>query len=243
MPTFSANAYKNQSVTSIYDKMPFGKYEGLPLSFIFHFEPQYLEWCIREKPDFCIKEWDSLVELEHPTIKGYGKSKEKETAVYLYNQYSKDFSDDELLLVQGGGERATISQDVIQKNIEKLQKLGISPEAYKIPHRTYISSLWEPLPNLSGIWEFEGIGRTSKNHRFMSLVKTSESICSFSLINNRLGLIVDYGELVKVESKDIFQSFPEGHFEKGDFVEVKSGTYYEYGTDYEVEGTYRVRKN
>ena len=50
-------------VSSIYDVMPFGDYEGVPLVVIFHQDIGYFRWCMEKFDNFCIQEWAYLKDV------------------------------------------------------------------------------------------------------------------------------------------------------------------------------------
>lgn len=49
------------NIYKISDKLNFGKFKGYDIGLVFYFEPQYIDWCIRQISDFKILEFEKLV--------------------------------------------------------------------------------------------------------------------------------------------------------------------------------------
>lgn len=207
-------------VSSINDKMPFGIYSGYPLTFLYHFDIGYLKWCIENKEQFCIKEWDYIKELSTFQEKMY--IPEKSVVKKNYRGMAELFSNEELLRFLGGEPQVTNDYEVNDENSRKLKKFGILPTQPTLFDRTYISIQWTSYPRLSGTWEFEGSEHTSKGWIVVNLKKGTDGESDIYLLNDRIGLIVNLGPLALFKDKDVMTTYPENFFQLGELVTIES---------------------
>jgi hypothetical protein len=213
---------RKPEVTSIYDKMPFSAYRGIPLVYIYHFDVGFLKWCIENREIFCIKEWDYIKELSTFNKKSYIPDKEFFRTQFYPNPVQEYFSDVEILRFLGGEPQDTNDWPVNDANTEKLEKFGITSEPPKLFDRTYLSYHWSFFPRLSGNWEFEGFEYTSKDCFLVNLKKTNESMSNLELRNNKLSLIVNAGPFALFKDKEVLTSYPEDFFQTGELVTIIS---------------------
>lgn len=215
-------------VTSIYDRMPFGVYQGVPLPVIFHQDPGYFRWCIENVDDFCIQEWEYLKGL--PTRhKDYIHQEAKyEVGQAVFYMLIKEYSVEEILVFLGGYTKEN-NPYVNHHNERKLEKFGIKPTTPKLFDRTYISTWWTDFPKLEGIWEFEGYERTSMGLALIKLKQTEFSQTNRTMINHKVGLVSGLETLILFRNWKTLKTLPQTLFQPGELV--KLSTIWKIGQD------------
>ncbi|MCH7411917.1 hypothetical protein MM213_00360 [Belliella sp. R4-6] len=111
----------------------FGQYKGIQIGIIFLYDPEYLEWLIREKAHFCIDDLDLILKngVINPTI-WVSKFKVmilQKDNMKRFSSYTKHIEEFKSYLQQW-----EIDNDVIKKNQENLKYDG----TYKINVVGYI---------------------------------------------------------------------------------------------------------
>lgn len=216
-------------VTSIYDRMPFGDYHGVPLPVIFHQDPGYFRWCMENVDDFCIKEWEYLRSVTTRCQKGHiPKEFKHEFGQDVFYTLIKEFSVEEILAFLGG-EGQEHNPIINHQNERKLEKFGIKPSAPKLFDRTYISNWWTGFPRLEGVWEFESYERTSKGLALINLKQTEFSQTNRTMINDKVGLVSGLEPLIIFKNWKPLKTFPQSLFQPGELV--KLSTVWELGRE------------
>ncbi|MFC3415647.1 hypothetical protein [Algoriphagus hitonicola] len=214
----------NQShncVTSIYDKMHKSWYKGVPISYLFQFDIGYVEWAIKNMEDFCVREYDFLVELSTFNKKTFEMKHITHETVSNYHTISQQFSDEEIL-VAFGGKQYFRKLDVKSANESKLKALGLEPIRPKMFERSYLSYNRSSFPMLSGEWEFEEAFQSAKGSMMVHLKKTSSSYSSLNLIEDKLGMIVNLGPLASFKHGKVLEPYSYNLFTPGEIVSVET---------------------
>lgn len=217
-------SFKNQrlnGVTSIYDKMHKSWYKGVPISFLFQYDIGYIEWAIKNMDDFCIREYDYMVELSTFNKKTFEMKHIAHETVTNYHTLSQHFSDEEILVAFGGNQYYR-KLDVKSANDQKLRELGLEHTPPKMFERTYLCSQRSSFPALSGKWEFEAYHRSAKGNMIIHLKKTPDGYSEKGLKNDKLGLIVNVGPMARFKNGQVLDSFDFDLLKAGEKVEIKT---------------------
>jgi len=207
-------------VSSIYDKVPFGPYRGVPLTFLYHFDIGYLKWLIENKDQICIREWDYIKELTTYQKKMF--IPEKSLTKQNYFRIAEQFTSEEILQFLGGQPLVRNDYMVNDENNRKLKLFDISPIPPKLFDRTYISYHWSSFPKISGIWELEGFESTSKEWLIVNLKKTKDSVSTIPLVEDKLGIIANLGPAAKFKHKIVSDEYNLELFKEGELIKIET---------------------
>ncbi|EPA00010.1 hypothetical protein A33Q_0178 [Indibacter alkaliphilus LW1] len=133
------------------DKIPFGKYRGLHLGFIYLLYPSYIEWMVMENDNYCVEDLDFLQSLKvidrfenHGATAHYAGIDREE----FENNWSgfAEFED----VKYAGFKNFSFRRDAIQKNEQKLRYFGGEPKKIEVePEKDRPIMIYYPGTTLS----------------------------------------------------------------------------------------------
>lgn len=221
-------------VSSIYDVMPFGEYDGVSLVVVFHQDIGYFRWCMEKTDDFCIQEWVYLKDVTTRNAKMFIPPQHKyEFGQEVYDNLQEHLSDEEILAFLGGNSQ--VHNPIFNSlNEKKLLRFGLEPQKPKLFDRTYISCFWFSYPHLGGTWEFEAFEQTSKSYAKINLNPTDDSKKPTNLISGKVGLIASLGPLATFKREKPLNNFPQDFFEPRELVNLETRPSPNQGEMYQI---------
>ncbi|MFN3758736.1 MAG: hypothetical protein ACK4SF_05920 [Algoriphagus aquaeductus] len=221
-------------VCSIYDKIRHPWYKGVAASFVFQFDQGFINWAIKDHPDFCIKEYDYLHLIKTVNKRVYEMREiTHETRAY-YKELSEILSDEEIL-VAIGSETFQLDEDAQEINQKKLDALGIKPEPPRMMDRAYFSYHLNLFPQLHGEWIFEGFRKSDKDSSTILLLKrSSENKDNRGFQGERVGIF---------DINNLYFLFDENEAPISDRTSIEVGTKFTHHHDFHETVKYLLVKS